>query len=1205
MLLHFIKSNLFEVFYLLTKDNEVIDKMVSYGHITDIFQNLAFVFYKTIPWNNKLFQLLCSCLTVSVSNSYLSTLTFIFVLWFLCGFSHLCYQVHSSGGIYTANLLKVTRYQYGILSTMLYFPTVEQLLTLISLKDPGSIITIGILVFYTCLVSLGSFLLFSPNPDPRNHSSRNCQKVDAFEILFKTFVAIGFSSFEPIVGCWILVIGWTFLYVTSFYLPAFYNHSSNMIRSGAILALDVCSFIALLICYNENLHLPFYACYLVILVFVITSCLGMLIYSAYNQSRKIPSNIYLLALKFNNSKSLKHRIQLKNAIDEWVSLFWNPYNIVAYTRTLSSLVFSKKRYAHISQIKLYHGEENEYDDFDPDLLVKKVNVTDTGKPIEVNATLGNNKILNQLECNPPAKSNAEADNVTSSSVRRSSLDLESNNHVSRPGKLYVAQISLASVEMENKPGLNIQDKLVKQLNSNFENCARLICLQMFECGKKKFINSTWLKAQYLIFLECSNSIFPNLKIIPNLMQNADLILNQTFLEEKTIDVHYILFSFYKKRLFEKASKSNITLKNVVDIVAYSHDRDIFIESIDSVVTSTKLFTNFLEKDKISTQLLISFAADIQSKWYQAKLYLKKSLIRVPTSFDLLSLYRESCIALDLNSGLAAYLITVSNNLEINGDISELEMLMEKHRRSLFHTPDHLPKLVAKLYRNTKMFFTVQFSTSLPFFVIFFLLVVFYIKSQAIYYQSANAAAMTYGITVQSGFVRKFSYDFFQDPGHLAEYKETNIKVQMLWKGIVTANVYSELRVSPFAAKVLEYENGNFQNISFEESNYDLQWKANKYLQNKSESNNLERNLPRYQSDFYKFWIDIQDQSSEILSEKLFLILAIFGVVFLIKLSLMLPIFIHFYKGVKSDLEMDAQTFEYSENAKKFDDSLNRLKSLSQQLKGKTAKESHHTIKTVDIFKTLKLKFYVIIILYAVCLIIVYFVYKDAQDTENRYFEAKSWVYARTYFDNTVTSSSSYYVKSMNLNYTIEEQKFAFTAMQQEYMNARDLAAELRRGESTGYISVRNNTSPIDYWNQHNVMKYFGNGCMDSRYCGSPALGHNSILRGTRHLFTLNHLVWSNAIIKMQLKLVHVPEYEASQNAYLALIDSEFESRYSTVTIICYLMIAACTVLLLAFFKTTMYTINKLCHTHNRVKLLKSICSNHSNQVLTSSDVLNK
>ena len=1195
MLLHFIKSTVFEVFYSLTKDNAIIDKMVAFGHVTDIIQNLAYIFFISIPWGNDQFQLICSYLTLSIHSTFLSIIAVVFIFVFLANFSFLCYQVQKTGCIYTSNLLVIARYQYGLLSTLLYFPTIEQLIITISFDSPfmicASLICILLFIMYTALVALGAFLLFTPNPDPKNHNGRNSQKIDVFEILFKTIIAVGFAFLSPVAGCVILIVGWLLLYITTLYMPAFYNYKSNCVRSGVILGLFSCSIFSLIVSVSEK-GVPFFFCYIALVLFVIVSTIGVLIYMAFEKQREIPSAIFIHALKSLDKKSAsKRRMLLKNSVDEWVLTFWSPFQIVAYIRNLSNLVFAKNRESVILQMNLFQTDLEAQDDAE-NLVAPNIQIPDI--QIVLPSTVNTPAVSRRPSFSPSFESRASSVSVAPSAMTN---------------KLNTGPLGSVAIDVEidkQIEGQNKRNALAKLLIQNFDEVARLVCLQLFESGKKKFLNSSWLKAQYMIFLEFSNTIFPKLRLIPSLQHQSDVILNATFLEEKSMDVHYILFSFYKKRLLERAKKDNTQLKNIVDIVAFSHDKEEFYDNLGAMITCAKRFTALLEKQhlqKISFDILVTYASEIQYKWHNAKLYLKKGLVRVPTSIELLTIYKEACETFDMNFELRDYLATVLKRKD--GDKSEDSVVNQK--KEMFISPIKLPTLYSKGYKVVGVYFKSQFSISLTILLIFFLITIFLFQSTVINLAQGNAAVLDYGTSSQMFLVSRYSYEHFQSNHFLKNCTQYDSLQREQWNNLISSPVYQSYKPNPFGQIVTNYDNG-YETCTYEDSNYDFQWKTFNFLtdpSNAGNNDNLDGQLPSFYANFMEFFKKSDEQSILALQSMMDTIIYVFGGILLFLIVTMIPISYYFLSFVKKDMLKDSVEFQSSESSKKFESNLSKLQSMVNEKKEKGIKNKKEVLTTSNIIRNLEYKFILLLLLYLVFGGIAGYVYYDSNTTTRRYLDARTWVQVRTYLNKAIATSSSLYLKRVKENATMDLQQEALVALQAAVQKQKDVGSSFKKAISADGILIVNGTSGQEFWNEAQSKLYFGNNCLDSRYCGSPVMGINAIMKLAIQLPSIQKTIWSSAIVTLQLEFVQIPEFSQTVNTFSKYIEIEFAKRYQAIVLLSIIMIFSCLFVLYSTYKMTVYTINQLYWTQNRIKILKDLCTDSTGETFSSLDMLNK
>ena len=831
MIAHFIKSTVFEVFYLLTKDNVVIDKLVAYGNGVDMVQDLSYVFYKTVPWQNYKFQLICSLLTLNVKNIYLSALALVFVLSFVMSFGFLCYQVQTSGTIYTSTLLKATRYQYGLLSTFLFFPTIEQLINTVSIESTTwlliSLICIVIFLLYASIVCLGSFLLFSPNPDPRIHSSRNSQLVDAFEIISKIFVAVGFGFLDPKTACFIQFIVRLSLYTASVITPSFYNHKSNVIRSGVFLGLLVGSIASIIVCYVQ---VSFYVCYILLGVVFLLSAIGMAFFHFYQNLITLPSPLFYFAAKvIAKNYSKKDKIQLKNTSEEWLCSFLSPVQIVQAIRSLSNIQTKQQKSNYVR------------------LIIR-----------------------------------------------------EGNNHLEEDDEAEDMEIKKKKIQTE-------QDIFERILLTNFDEISRLLILQLFTCGLQRFPDSIWLKAQYLIILENLHHLYPTLTPIPKINQFSDEVMNEAFIKEKTLDVHYILFHFYKKRLFEKADKSKSQLKNVVDIVAYSHDKDKFIQYVLDVVMSIRQFIQILEREVIDINLLVSFASDMQIKWNKSKNYLKKSLSRVPNASDLLLLYKESCRIFDNNLSLIKYLNSVMNTHSSSEAIENFDMaqfsevMIEKQKNTLFHTPNHLSPAVGKIYKVSELYYKIQYILSFSVFMVFFYLIMVQVNFNLEYNVSGNLKVLQYGLDTQTFYCNKFSFELYDQQDYFSNCSLNSEVLKKTWRSVIADTTFRAQEPSPFQLKVTNLDKEMSSLKSFEESNYILQWHIDHYLIDTGTFYTLDSNMPNVLDGFFNFFLSTREYSDHFIKTIQFDILYTCGIVYSVLFGVMIPISYYIATAIYKDM----------------------------------------------------------------------------------------------------------------------------------------------------------------------------------------------------------------------------------------------------------------------------------------------------------------
>ena len=799
MIAHFIKSTVFEVFYLLTKDNVVIDKLVAYGNGVDMVQDLSYVFYKTVPWQNYKFQLICSLLTLNVKNIYLSALALVFVLSFVMSFGFLCYQVQTSGTIYTSTLLKATRYQYGLLSTFLFFPTIEQLINTVSIESTTwlliSLICIVIFLLYASIVCLGSFLLFSPNPDPRIHSSRNSQLVDAFEIISKIFVAVGFGFLDPKTACFIQFIVRLSLYTASVITPSFYNHKSNVIRSGVFLGLLVGSIASIIVCYVQ---VSFYVCYILLGVVLLLSAIGMAFFHFYQNLKTLPSPLFYFALncspKFKFSK--KSRSNLSNAVDEILCKVLFPFEIINLVRNLSNCY------------------------------------TDKDKRRFVNTISRKNTIMNDDE-----------------EVQDS--DLNNEDLIKKKKKIQA-----------------IMDQFEHDFYHNFEDVIRIVIIQLFESGMKRFPDSAWLQSQYLIVLQCSCNLFPKASKFPQLLDYSYGILNDAFVKEKSINVEYVLFSFYKKRLFELAANSKSELKNVIDVVAYSYDKEKYLNSIYELANSGLQFVSILERESVDYPLMISFASDMQLKWDNSRYYLRKCLSRVPNSSDLLLLYKDACTILDNNTSLRDYLnniISMTSSLpssKESGYMALSDELIEIQKKELFLTPNKLKLSISRLYDFLKQFLKGIYMLLMALCSVYLYFILFDIKKVDLYLEQGNINALTFGIATESFYNHKYSYEHLNNIEALDLTKMDAIDVYNAWLAIIDSNQIKSQQPSPFDIPISIEQSGVQSEMLFEDSVYNLRLDMNFFNLNPNLIANLDANMINFQKGFLSFFIAIHEYSDE-------------------------------------------------------------------------------------------------------------------------------------------------------------------------------------------------------------------------------------------------------------------------------------------------------------------------------------------------------
>ena len=1110
---HFIKSTIFEVFFLLAKDNEIIDKMTAFGHFSDILQNLSIVFYVTIPWKSFYLQIVCLFTNLNITNPYMFGVSVAIVLAFLSSFGVLCYQVQVYGSISSSRMLTYTRYQYGLLSTVFFFPTVDQLLNYMFLDSSlnGIILTLACLALfipYCAIVLLGSFLLFSPNTDPTVHIGRNSQRLDLLENVFKILISICSTFFEPYIVVLSFMFSWTTLFLVSLILPPFYNDFSNKVRSGVLFGLSLCSIGSLIVCF-----VPVYSSiwsFITLLLFVPFSFIGSMIYVRINESRQLSNAVYIFALKSLNKKQSgkKYRRLLRDLLDEYIITFWTPVQIVALTRFLCNLCVFKKDKFIATFGEDYSSEES-------------LNIA-----------------------TPTSKSNLDLDEPH---LSRSIIDLE---HIGKTNR----------------------QTLALNLDEQFESVIRTICLQVYESGIRHFTHSAWLKAQYLIFLENANLIFPAIPYMPNIKEYADNLLNNTFLQEKSMDAHYILYSCYKKRVFDVAKFHQNELTNIVDIVAFLHDKEVFLDTISSLALSCKRFTEFIEKYKINFELIVTLATDIEHKWAKSKNYLRKGLSRVPTSPELLKLYREACFIIDQNTLLSHYLDGVLDfdfeNTKMNG------IVIEQQKQTLFDTPNQLSPIINRLYKTVEIFIFFQTLSLFLLFSFYYGFTIYYGSSQIVEFQSYSNDIINYGINGQRFYNDQYSFKNFQNSLYYENCFDDESTLNENWNTILKNPFFRSLNPSPFAAAVNNIDNGIKKDVTYEESNYIFQWVANSYL--KSTVVNMDENLPNLQNNFFAFFLDLFLRMESNIVVLCAQVMNGSLVLFLVLLLSGIPICVFVFKKIKKDITKDSLNLVYSDYVKRFDLDLDYLQDMSET----STKNNFDVYKSRSIFSDLKLKFVLLVILYVCSGIIGYSLQTSAFVLLDRYYFAHSFIQIRKYFD-LATTNNAYLYKSAKTPDHLAALKYVIAT--------RKPASNYFVKASSPFLQNQTvNASPYEFWDSKQIKIYFGDECFDTMTCDSPALGHRAVAMTSKMLTTLKYAQWSKEIVDMQLTLMNTEQFSQSQLKFEKMIIDKFTTDNIVIETEAGVAVLFNLVLCIFVFVAARKIVRDLKSIHNRIKILKNI-----------------
>eukprot|EP00834_Sanchytrium_tribonematis_P000355 NODE_7_length_67686_cov_1.621421.p1 type:complete len:1119 gc:universal NODE_7_length_67686_cov_1.621421:9929-6573(-) len=1089
---HFISSTVFEVFFLLGKDNEIIDKLTALGHVTDIAQNLSYIFYNTIPWQNVIMQEIFMYMNLNITSPYLYVIAVVFVLLFLASFATLCYQIQNRGSVSASKLLEATRYQYGLLSTFLFFPSIDQLLNYMTFgSDVSSILltTISLVLFviYSTVVLLGSFLLFSSEQNPSSHISRNSQRQDLLENVVKIIISISFTYCSPIFGVLSLIICWGTLYIVSMLIPPFYNYNSNRTRSGVLFGLLCCSFGSLMACvYKLDSYIW---SVLTLISFFPLSFIGMLVFKAVEERRRLPTILYIHALEFiDNPNAIKCRRLIRDSLEEIMSSFWNPAQIVALSRNLCNVPISKNLNMFVSNI-VYHNNNDDNDD----------------------------------------------ESVSVAAQRR---------------ELYKSELG-------------------SRLTKNMANITRILVLQLYESGIRKFRQSSWLRAQYILFLECGNDIYPKLIHYSHLKSFGEELLNNTFLMEKQLDVHYILYSCYKKRIFEKAKENYHGLKNVVDVVAFTHDKEMFIDTLSELIWTCRTFTEFLQSSQLNVDNLLSLTTRIQKKWTIAKYYLKKALSRVPTSPFLLRIYKISCLIFDNNEELHGY---ISGVLQPDGSVYNNESIIEKQKNSLFETHSNLPPVIDRYYKTIRLFIRAQALLLLGVFTAYFAILVFQSSLKIDYYRVLMDQVLDYGINSDKYFTGIEGLALFQDTKFFNLIEDISSNIIILWDQMATNTDFQQMKPNPFDQIVSFVSQNTTSNITFEKSNFNLQFQITQYLRNSNVAD--DSNFANIQSNFYAFFLNVLSNLKEnefgvynvmnITSLSLFFFILIGG----------MPICYYLYRKIKKDISKECLEFVYTSNVTKFELDLTELQNMAK------FKERVDISKAFSFASKLKFRFIIYLSLYFSSSCVAFYIQEDSAIFFEKFIDSMVFLKARNYYDIAV-SAASYELKVRPGNTSLS----TLGTLAEIHHTVAQFVNKATSPTDDGKLMPG---SPTEFWDRPTTKKYYGNGCIDSSVCGSPVLGHRLVMMNARFLKVVKDPSWQNLMLQIQLEMAESEEHLLAQSNFLSLILNSYKSenqfRNTRAAVVLFLNVLIC---IFVIFDTRII-IYELRDTHNRIKILKSI-----------------
>ena len=284
---------------------------------------------------------------------------------------------------------------------------------------------------------------------------------------------------------------------------------------------------------------------------------------------------------------------------------------------------------------------------------------------------------------------------------------------------------------------------------------------------------------------------------------------------------------------------------------------------------------------------------------------------------------------------------------------------------------------------------------------------------------------------------------------------------------------------------------------------------------------------------------------------------------------------------------------------------NSLQSVASSLKSGSLSLLKDDVQIYNISAVLKHKFALLCFLYLLFGTYGTFIDNASENLMSRHFDAAVWIRVRLYLDYTITSTTNLYVKRKYGQYSSELKLASLNAMNDQRNFHKNVTMSFFKGYTVEGVHITNGTAAPEFWDKMKTKKYFGNLCLNMLECGSPVIGHRSLMLASRFVSKMTRKDWIDSLVEMQLKTVQSESYLQGQKYYWDQIDETFIKRYERDVIICIIIVFVWTVAFFLTFYKTLKTIDRLGLTHNRIQILQEICSNKSTEVLNSTDIVNK
>ncbi|KAI9208328.1 uncharacterized protein BJ171DRAFT_596108 [Polychytrium aggregatum] len=653
-----MENTAFNLVFLLTTDNRVIETLLGLGFVFDAVQNLgpvelAFALaathagcYSSVPssspWNNPTTQNVFYYTLLPFESLVFYWICVALPVWFVANVVILLAQIRQPAGISSQKILTVTRYQIGGLSTLLFFPIMEHLLRPTSLivdwafysssyfMSPDIAATFNVLSAYNLFVLVLSIiclilflvpllamtgLVFSAESNPsRRLGARNAPRIDFTELLLRTMISIAFSVLK---GSWAAVVLWlanTSILLLTLYYPPYFSLVSNQAKAFVVAFQTFAATASLLVAWQAA-EVWGGGIYIVIALLPVFGAIGvaLLRYRLYHLlPRKLDRLMPHLADMMDEKQICAHELR------KVVRSYWTPCELDLALRTLLALVYRKVD-ADLSDLSLDRDIEADLDGKQAK-FAPSADKPSTGIPQTKEAQLPKCPVYGS----------------------------EESRH------WFWAWLRCRNWIASMYPGW--------QATSDPQQW-KSMAFALLMAGTRKFENSSWLQTRVALFLTFEGHDVSNFVRTPPTYQ-AKEIAKETLLMRPKIDSRYSLYFLFKKCSYDFPTREEITeifdqaalieeegITDVVQAVQYRHDFTAAKEHEKDAVKHAVLFWKNVARQNRNYLLLLQIADRVENHETLARSYYLKLMGAFPQSSKIVRSY-------------ANFLRVVSNDTEM-------------------------------------------------------------------------------------------------------------------------------------------------------------------------------------------------------------------------------------------------------------------------------------------------------------------------------------------------------------------------------------------------------------------------------------------------------------------------------------------------------------------------------------------------------------